>query len=470
MMSSKHLRDLLTEAQEPFVLKNYINDKHNQLNRPNRPNRLHKSQLHLKRRTPISRLRRNSCFLSFHDYSPSPLFVRTPCRSPNALLVQIPAHTASLLLERARRIQRRPNSATATAAATATTQKPKSPKELVFGFFGSILRKISHKKRNLKQGIEGGGVNECGVVGGESGFDEMGFSCSSNSNHSRLSSVWSESNEDKSLDFDSSSCSSDDDDEGFVDSSSKGFSTSPFRFVLQSGWASSPGPRTPEFASPAPSLRKQVLEKEEGSFECEEDGDQSSPVSVFDPPFEDDGNDGMYGYGEDGHDGYELEHSIDIVQRAKQKFLHKMRRFERLAELEPIELEKKLIEEDEESDLSDDEEGEEAFVREVLRMSNMHYCRKVPRDMKILVLDLVAEEQNEEETDLNIAMKVCDRLDSWKEVEMNTIDMMVEFDFRRQAEEWKRNLDQVQEMAIDIELSIVSYLVEELSCELCHSS
>ncbi|KAK9153759.1 hypothetical protein Sjap_001239 [Stephania japonica] len=456
MMSSKHLRDLLTEAQEPFVLKNYINDKHSQLNRPNRPNRpnrYHKSQLHLKRRTPISLLRRNSCFLSFND-SPSPLLVRTPCRSPNALLVQIPAHTASLLLERARRIQRRPSSA------TDATQKPKSPKKLVFGFFGSILRKISQKKRNLKQGIEGGGVNE-------RGFDEMGFSCSSNSNNSRLSSVWSESNEDKSLDFDSWSCSSDDD-EGFVDSCSKGFSSSPFRFVLQSGWASSPGSRTPEFASPAPSLRKQVLERDEGSFECEEDSDQSSPVSVFDPPFEDDGNEGMFGYGEDGDDGYELEHSIDIVQR--QKFLHKLCRFERLTELDPIELEKKLIEEDEESDLSDDEKGEEAFVREILRLSNMHYCRKIPRDMKRLVLDLVAEEQDEEETDLNIAMKVCDRLESWKEVEMNTIDMMVEFDFRRQADEWKRNLDQVQELAIDIEHSIVSYLVEELSCELCHLS
>ncbi|KAE9444840.1 hypothetical protein C3L33_23262, partial [Rhododendron williamsianum] len=62
-----------------------------------------------------------------------------------------------------------------------------------------------------------------------------------------------------------------------------------------------------------------------------------------------------------------------------------------------------------------------------------------------------------------VVSSVCERLDSWKEVESNTIDMMVEFDFRRETDGWKRtDREQVVEIAVEIEISIFGLLEEEL--------
>lgn len=54
------------------------------------------------------------------------------------------------------------------------------------------------------------------------------------------------------------------------------------------------------------SLKKLPVEDEE------EEKEQSSPVSILDPPFEDD-DEGHYEDGED-EDGYDLERSYTIVQ------------------------------------------------------------------------------------------------------------------------------------------------------------
>ncbi|KAA8516682.1 hypothetical protein F0562_016812 [Nyssa sinensis] len=70
---------------------------------------------------------------------------------------------------------------------------------------------------------------------------------------------------------------------------------------------------------------------------------------------------------------------------------------------------------------------------------------KVSADMKRLVSDLIAEEkraQNDME-DSEVGKMVCKRLDSWKEVDPNTIDMMVELDFRRELDGWKNNQEQL---------------------------
>ena len=174
---------------------------------------------------------------------------------------------------------------------------------------------------------------------------------------------------------------------------------------------------------------------------------------------------------------------------AKQQLLHKLRRFEKLAELDPIELEKRMLEgldddnndaaqwdaesedcvDDDESIASDREKKVDDFVREVLNKSRFHHFQGIPQDMKRLVSDLIAQEEREQQCSRSrevVVERVCKRLESWTEVESNTIDMMVELDFRRELSGWSKNQEQVDEAAIEIELAIFGLLVEEVSEEL----
>ncbi|OMO82102.1 hypothetical protein CCACVL1_12076 [Corchorus capsularis] len=518
-MAQKHyLHELLQEDQEPFLLKKYIADRRCQLKKSSPTPR---TQLQIKKRNPISQnpnfpanFCKNACFFSFHD-SPdprkSPLFefqspAKSPCKSPNAIFLQVPARTAALLLEAALRIQKQSSS------------KAKNNGGGTFGLFGSFLKRL--RNRNRKREIANGAkvaVKDIlrkmspamEEIKSSNGF-EMGFSnCSYNGRPS--SAVWSESNEEKSLDMDldtSTTCSqSEDFEEIFMsnskndvfeknsafDSCDKHFCESPFHFVLQKG--PSFGHRTPLFSSPATSpSRHQKQDKENYEVESlkklqveeeEEEKEQCSPVSVLDPPFEDD--DEQHVDDDDENDGYDLECSYAIVQRAKQHLLHKLRRFEKLAELDPIELEKRMLEEEQDDDddidqencIYEQEEEDElelesassdnnemnvnGFVHEVLK-SSFHNLRHIPEDMKRLVSDLIAEEQTEQDCD--IVKRVCKRLESWKEVESNTIDMMVEQDFRRELDGWKRNQEQIRETALEVEYAIFGLLMEELSEEL----
>lgn len=173
---------------------------------------------------------------------------------------------------------------------------------------------------------------------------------------------------------------------------------------------------------------------------------------------------------------------------AKQQLLHKLRRFEKLAELDPIELEKRMLEAEQDDDYdnnADDLEEEEEceddletslreknvdeFVMQVLGKSRFHNLLRIPEDMKRLVSDLIVEEgreQNAFDNSEEVVNKVCKRLESWKEVQSNTIDMMVEQDFRKEFNGWKRNQEQIGQMASEIELAIFGLLVQEFSEEL----
>ncbi|KAF8396449.1 hypothetical protein HHK36_018068 [Tetracentron sinense] len=520
MMVHKHLRELLSEDQEPFLLKNYIDERLCQLKRP-----VPKTQLQVQKRKPISEnssfpvsFSKNACFFSFHgspDVRKSPLFdfsspaIKSPCRNSNTLFVPIPARTATILLEAALRIQKQSSS-----------PKQRNTKSLGFGFLGSIFKKITSRKQNRKRGIKGDEAkvsvkdilrwdsSDCCRRTREHKLEtpertvdlekirdsEIGCCCSCNS---RLSSVWSESNEEKSLDLETSSSRSEEME--FVvgerknrdySQCEKGFCSSPFRFSLQK--CPSPGCRTPEFKSPAtsPSCYKKEVEEneEENSKEYEEEvKEQSSPVSVLDTLFEDgevhEDEDEVEEKGEED-DGLELERSFAIVQKSKQQLLNKLRRFERLAELDPFELEKAVMEEEEEEEkdeefddddleISDSEKSVDGFVREVLRSSNFYHLHRIPVDLKRLILDLIEEEDSEEPDSDDkevIKKRVCMKLESWNEVESNTIDMMVDLDYRREGGEWNRNHEQVRDTAVEIEIAIFGFLVEELSEELSHSS
>lgn len=278
MGSQRHLKDLLEEDQEPFQLKSYISDRRCQINPP-------VTHLQVKKRRPISqtaglpsRFCRNACFFSLHespDPKKSPLFeLKSPNRSQNAIFVNIPARTASILLEAAVRIQKQSSEGSKTRTRSAGN---------AFGIFGSVLKKLTHrKKREISGGKDGGRVSsvkdmlrwESPVVRkivtrkSKRKAEENIASETQFSRRSSSSGVWSESvtNGERSWDCDfetsiSSSNGSDGLDEfacelmnGSDYSEDKRFCESPFHFVLQS-MPSPGGFRTPNFSSPAASPR-----------------------------------------------------------------------------------------------------------------------------------------------------------------------------------------------------------------------
>ncbi|KAI8560096.1 hypothetical protein RHMOL_Rhmol04G0228900 [Rhododendron molle] len=620
IMAHKHLHELLQEDQEPFLLKNYISDRKSQLQIVPKS-----SVLQPKKRRPITdssiskrSLYKQACFFSYKN---SPDLRKSPAKSSNAVSLHVPARTAALLLESALRIQKQ-----------SPARRPRTHiSNLGAGLFSSIFRRLSGKNHTRKFEIGNGEAvvsarktggkgkelngnvasvddgsavemgfssccnddensgRNCGIwSGGESGRKgeklkgsvvrvedgspiEMGFFSFDCSTSRRASTIWSESNEEKSLDLESSSSTSSrscgfeeigqdgpNEDFGFCE---KGFCSSPlspFRFALET--SHSFGDRTPVFLSPAASpSRHKIQEREdcevlllESMVEEEEEKEQFSPVSVLDPPFEDDDD-----CNEEG--SCDLECSYAIVQStygalnfgptmlimldfetriscgihleidthedtfvwlrvislyhccnsylisgclvipliscdpyigagAKQQLLHKLRRFEKLAELDPIELEKIMLEEQDDDDMNfeDPDEGRDQeafdeaeslssytetnahyFVREVLGKLGFQFSG-VPAHMDRLVSDLIAEEKIEEDgTDdgESVVRRVCKRLDSWKEEKSNTIHMMVGLDFRRGSDHgWKRtDKNQVIEAAMEIEQSIFRLLVEELS-------
>ncbi|KAK1309802.1 hypothetical protein QJS10_CPA08g01562 [Acorus calamus] len=193
----------------------------------------------------------------------------------------------------------------------------------------------------------------------------------------------------------------------------------------------------------------------------EEEKQQFSPVSVLDPPFKEEEE-------EDHH--HPQQQSFAAVLRAKQQLLHRISRFERLAELDPIELEKRMEDEiDEEESVSDEcvEAQSDEFVREVLNRSGTCCLYRIPNDMKMLGTDIIDEERSYDATmnEETLTSKVLKRLESWKEVVMNTIDMMVEMDLKREGDEWRRFRNNVGETVEEIERATFEVLIDELCSE-----
>ena len=95
--------------------------------------------------------------------------------------------------------------------------------------------------------------------------------------------------------------------------------------------------------------------------------------------------------------------------------------------------------------------------------------REVPEGIEALISDLVAEKLHKDSFmqggEAQVAKSVCERLRSWRDVESNTIDMMVEHDFRTESlGSWRsKNEAEVAEAVVEIELEIFEDLVEELS-------
>lgn len=168
----------------------------------------------------------------------------------------------------------------------------------------------------------------------------------------------------------------------------------------------------------------------------------------------------------------------------KQQLLYKLRRFEKLAELDPVELERRMHDQDDDEDETlMEEEGCENEDKETSRKENdfrevilqalcqsrIYDRQQIPDDFKKLVSDIIMEEERAldrlEDRDM-VIRRICKRLELWKEVESNTIDMMIEDDFSREDGEWKKNVEQIRKMAGELECAIFGFLVEEFSEEL----
>ncbi|KAL6574953.1 hypothetical protein OROMI_012238 [Orobanche minor] len=472
MVQKQFLHELLKEDQEPFHLKNYIADRRSQLKNtsPAADLQLRKRKPDIVRETSTSRssiLCKHACFFSFQnspDVRKSPFFefpspAKSPCRSPNgAVFLHIPSRTAALLVEAAMRIQKQQQS------------KPKahSAKNLGLGLLGSVLRRLKDGSKSKSRVI--GDNNDFKVTEENATLlekeedveESIRISCCC-SNRRLSSANWTESNEDKST----SSCGSDCSDEITGD-----FCPSPFRFNLHQ-CPSSSGRRTPDFHSPAVSPSRRINQEKENyssrnpvnvqGDEKEDDEEQCSPVSVLDPVYEQDDCREAGDTDEDDH--HHLECTYENVQRAKQQLLYRLQRFEQLAELDPIELERDLMEG------SDDGERGKRDASDGDRQLSLYRSGIMPTDMRRLLSDLIVEEKGETVKSCNneavvITGRISNRLDSWREVESNTIDMMIGFDFKREFGEWTRFDEQAEEISAEIGVAIYGQLVEELSDEL----
>lgn len=160
-----------------------------------------------------------------------------------------------------------------------------------------------------------------------------------------------------------------------------------------------------------------------------------------------------------------LSLSFLFLSGTKTNLLSKIRRFERLAELDPLELESRVIKEEEAGlDTINNNKGNEK------RDESQSLLGDFSVDMRRLLLDLAKEETQADRSDVEVLAKVCKRIESWEEVSLNTIDMTVELDLKREGDVWQRNLEEVGEIVAEIEFSILGFLIEELSIDLVHSS
>ncbi|KFK36528.1 hypothetical protein AALP_AA4G135900 [Arabis alpina] len=430
----KHLHELLEDDQEPFHLNHYISNLRSQMGY---------SDLRLKKRKsdtfsvsnnnnvpPGFFSCENSCFFATtHNYkSPdprnSPLFeLCSPAKKKTRegrVFLQIPARTAAILLEAAARIQKQQSEKANNRARNRGN---------AFGMFGSVLKRL----RKIKQ---------------KPRLDNAVSLEPTSSSSRRL--------------------------ESFVEvGGDKCFCESPFHFVLHT--TPSSGHRTPHFTSTAssPARRSTVdedsdetesLEKVRGQEEedkDEEDKEQCSPVSVLDPLEEEEEDYEDHHQQEPDHLNL-LSSSFEVVQRAKRRLLKKLRRFEKLAGLDPVELEGKMPE-DEEEEYEDSEEDDTIRVFD----SDEEYGdvdEAIARE---------SERAEEEKRKKNVErQKRWRMMNAWRVgfgTEEDVDEAMVRKDLREEAGEWTKHGEEVEEAVSDLELSIFIFLIDEFSHELISS-
>ncbi|CAN6825069.1 unnamed protein product [Brassica oleracea] len=438
----KHLHELLEDDQEPFHLNHYISELRSQMGCSALRVKKRKSE-HATVLPPGFFSCERSCFFATHNNSPdprkSPLFeLRSPANKKSRdgrVFLQIPTRTAAILLEAAARIQKQQ-----VEKADNTNNRARNLGN-GFGMFGSVLKRLTNRK--AKPCLHSADGN---AVSSERGSEQT----SSSTRRERL-----------------------------VEVDDKCFCESPFHFVLHTTPSTS-GNRTPHFTSTATSPARrstededsdetESLEKVRGQGEEdkeEEDKEQCSPVSVLDPLEEEEE--------EEDHHQREPDHinlppcSFEVVQRAKRRLLKKLRRFEKLAGLDPVDLEGKMSEEDEEEDeeseeddnvrvYDSDEEYEDVDDAMARESGSAEEERRKKNDER--------RKKNDER------QKKWRMMNAWR-VGMSAeedVNVVVQKDMRGESGEWTKHGGEVEEAVSDLELSIFFFLIDELSHELVSS-
>ncbi|XP_010505189.1 PREDICTED: uncharacterized protein LOC104782063 [Camelina sativa] len=439
----KHLHELLEDDQEPFHLNHYISDLRSQMGYSDLRVKKRKSDNNAATFPPPGLFScESSCFFTAHkspDPRKSPLFeLRSPGKKKTRdgrVFLQIPARTAAILLDAAARIQKQQSEK------GKTTNKART-RGNGFGMFGSVLKLLTNRKP--KPRLDNADENAISL--------ERGSEPTSSSSRR----------------------------ERFVEIGDKCFCDSPFHFVLQTSPSSS-GPRTPHFTSTATSPARrstededsdetESLEKVRGQEEEdkeEEDKEQCSPVSVLDPLEEEEEE-------EDEDHQHEPDHlnllpcSFDVVQRAKRRLLKKLRRFEKLAGLDPVELEGKMSEEEE--DEEEEEEYEDSEEDDNIRIYDSDEEYEDVDEAMTRESRCAEEERSKKKNDER--QKKWRMMNAWK-VGLGAeedVDVVVRKDMREETREWTKHGGEVEEAVSDLELSIFFFLIDELSHELVSSS
>ncbi|KAI4371357.1 hypothetical protein MLD38_019603 [Melastoma candidum] len=467
MMAQKHLRDLLVEDQEPFLLDAYISSRRLQLNKPPRPPSLRKSPSFLKNA--------NSCFSSSSsfpchpsnnssssllprlDAATSAARVRSKAAGDNTLLLRVPTRTAALLLEAALRIE---------SYGLKDCGPPHRKKQGKSG--ESLFRKFTRFGRLSRKKEFGGCKGDDGVLVRDIlRLDNYGerqnqgkTNAINNSIASRKASIYagkcpcSTSDTLEAHLYESEQIRGR---ESFSGSEGSGPGRSPSRYPT-------PELRSPTVASPTRSLPMDKANDEESDprdvwpdEEEEVEKEQSSPVSVLDPSsyHEEDVNTREHRDAEDpdDNDGYEYENVdrgiIDYeasYTRTKQQLLRKLYMFERLAGLDPVELKEQLIVQDD----SEDEDVDGDVVTERGGDDPARRRVRVTRGTMRLVSNLILGEQQEVKKP------------------GGGMDMAIQGYYRRNGMVRRdEEEDHLEDTAEEIEVSILGFLVEELSEELC---
>uniref|UniRef100_A0A7N0UUG3 DUF4378 domain-containing protein n=1 Tax=Kalanchoe fedtschenkoi TaxID=63787 RepID=A0A7N0UUG3_KALFE len=443
MSTRSQLQQLLQEDQEPFHLQDYIADRRRRLfpRRPNKPT-------HLTTR-PNSNLTANLCKSAcFFTAADSPNVAKSPALPHDAVLLHVPARTAEMLLEAAARIWKR-----------------KKSDGRGLGMFGSILRKLKHSGKRDKSEV-GVLVKDILRLDSSTAFIQRSVALRENPTFSP--------------DIPEPCCCLRDQNLDFVTE----FHDSPFQFVLRN---SPSGHRTSDFSSQVDSPSGAETATECGNVE-EEEKEYCSPVSVLDPdPYqEEDSIDERHQEDDDSSCSFDMDCSCANVQRAQQKLLEKLSRFEKLAELDPLELEVRLQEDEEDSSgdfnfaeeevckkmQSSSNEGALSYLdklsRQVLNRLEFETLNRVPAELRRVIKMLLSEEERKLDVfdeDKIMLERVVLRLDSWKEVAGGTVNVMVGLDIGQDIVGWTRRQEQVADIATDAERALFEDLMDELCQE-----
>ncbi|KAJ0976763.1 hypothetical protein J5N97_012237 [Dioscorea zingiberensis] len=554
MAQKKHLRELLREEQEPFLLKSFIQERRGLLRRwppsPKRQQQAHKIKSALI--IPASPTKSPLLLpVLHHPKRPSSLLDIAAAKSPTSNLNP----TACFILEAALRINQ---------------ENKQKERQCHFrrsirglGLFGSVFKRLvssssrkprreinqgrrdhvtlsvkdilvwdsPHAAGNCRKRIQVANCYEKRPSSAKRRSPSHGHDhgMENNDGDAAAAAAAARQPDDDIHQHQESSFSSSNDGRA-TSSSSSSSSSSSEENVSRS--VRSDESRTPELASPPHRKTEQGQlvggtgpEKEYDEEQRQEKEQQLSPVSVLelDPTLEEEEEEDHL----EGHVEF-YERSLAIVERSKRQLMHHLLRFQRLASLDPIELDLLLAQEEEEEEEhhhhvhhqyfhadadvdaddgndsdstmlhthnqpEDQEEEEEEEIHLLIKKKDIQLgywpfkacscslmpcpCEKAREDMKKLTLDLIDEEKNvkkhtTEQRDMKeealLLEKVCKRFEAWKEVESNnsTIDMMVGLDLRPESQEWEgRCKDQVREIAALIEIAIFELLLCEFSDE-----